>query len=190
LLDSHLRTQQYASVESAIELMDKQIQLRGEAYRARSQLAMKRGDLASAKQFLIDGTQACAGEEEPLRSLCQFLFEYGEAAETINALLQLRVLVPEDASVRHNLATSYLRSGDAGAALQCYEEALRIRPADATTHLYRGYALEQLGRNMEAASEYTKADRLRPNANMSADARMRLRTQQPMNSQDRLVAQG
>jgi Flp pilus assembly protein TadD len=190
LIDNYLRTGKYGPAEAVIERMMQIKRLHGEAFRALAQVAIAHGDLVRAKRNLLEGDQACAGQEEPLRSLCHFLFEHGEPTETVSALVRLSALVPEDASVQHNLATAYLRIGDASLALRSFDEALRLRPADVTSHLYRGYALEQLNRDLEAMSAYREAERLSPGNRTAADAHARLQALRRKIEPARLALQG
>ena len=60
------------------------------------------------------------------------------------------------------IGISLYRQGRHGAALQYLDRALRLRPNDAISHLYRGYALASLGRYRKALRALVIAISLNP----------------------------
>jgi len=160
LLRNRLHQNKHTQVEATLRQMRTHSILKAEVYRGQAELATVRGNQPQAKAALVEGTTVCADDEELLQSLCQHLFEHGDPQETVDALRRLVATKPRDASARHNLGTVLLRAGDAASALRAYDEAIRLRPNEARSFLYRSYALQKLGRTKEAEADLARSKQL------------------------------
>ncbi len=87
------------------------------------------GDIESARQILWDASNTKNAGLEPLQELCRLLFTNSHTEEAIAALEELTKRKPDDAAAHHNLGVLRLRSGDRQAAIHCFRESLRLRPA-------------------------------------------------------------
>jgi tetratricopeptide (TPR) repeat protein len=70
---------------------------------------------------------------------------------------------PGNPEAQNNLGNVLAHSNKVQAALERYEEALRLDPGYADAHYNAGKALERLGRLPEAIAQYEEAVRLEPN---------------------------
>jgi len=72
------------------------------------------------------------------------------------------VSVERSAEARHNLGNALLGVGRVPEAIGQYEQALRIKPDLAETHISLGLALVRLGRVQEAIEQYQQALQIQP----------------------------
>ena len=128
----------------------------------KSRLAQAQQDWTAARRWLERATAAGGDDLEPLRSLCQLLFEHGPLAEAERALSLLTQRAPDDASVWQNLGAVHLRSGQYEQAVPCFERSLQLRPGAARTNVYLGYALQHQGRFEEAIIAWERALEIDP----------------------------
>lgn len=78
---------------------------------------------------------------------------------------------PENARAHNNVGSLWFKEGNLPKAIQCFDEALRIKPAYASAHYDLGMALAASGHVRDAVSQYEAALRLQPD---SADIRVNL----------------
>ncbi len=86
----------------------------------------------------------------------------GKHAEAAAALRRALELDPDSASVRHNLATALLDSGDLAGALAEAQQNLERHPTDAGSHDLIGRALAMQGKLDDAIAHLEHALRLNP----------------------------
>jgi tetratricopeptide (TPR) repeat protein len=67
-------------------------------------------------------------------------------------------------------ASAYAQTKQFGAAIEDYDEAIRLSPGDAGNHVNRALALENAGRAQEALSDFQRALELSPPPGVSATA--------------------
>jgi O-antigen biosynthesis protein len=137
-------------------------QLRGDAMVLRGRIAAARGDFKLAHRLLDQAVTECPEDLEPLRALCQFLFERGERTDAEQALTSLVQRAPDDASAHHNLGTLLLQRKRYTEAIQEYRQALRHRADAPSTYLQLGYALKENGQIEEAVAAWQQVLRLAP----------------------------
>jgi len=87
------------------------------------------------------------------------LGEAGRWAEAIPALREIARLDPHSAEAHHDLGVTYLRCGHPAEASVSLEIAIKLRPGFATALAALADALDQLGREQEAADAYRRASR-------------------------------
>ncbi|HXD00944.1 MAG TPA: tetratricopeptide repeat protein [Verrucomicrobiae bacterium] len=83
-----------------------------------------------------------------------------EANKEFEEALKNRIRSPESFNT---LATFSFSRGWYGAAVTNFTDSLQLYPADPTTHVNLGLALDKLGRRAEAKAHYAEALRLQPN---------------------------
>jgi protein O-GlcNAc transferase len=83
-------------------------------------------------------------------------------------------LFPDDYVTQFNLAKALQAKGDVPAALQAYAKAAELAPGQADFHLWYGQALDQSGKQQEAAAEYRTFLELDPNASQAEKVKARL----------------
>jgi predicted O-linked N-acetylglucosamine transferase (SPINDLY family) len=124
-------------------------------------------DRFPANRRAIDGLQALsappttAAYTNGLRAVLD-LYDRGRLHDAIG---QLAVMIGEYPAVAdlHNLAgAAHAGLGQWAVAVECYDQALRIRPDHAEVHNNRGVALLRLQRLDEALRSYDEAIRLQP----------------------------
>jgi tetratricopeptide (TPR) repeat protein len=149
--------------------------LRGEGMVLQARITAARGDTAGARRQLEQAVRDRPDDLEPLRGLCQILFEHGSPAEARRALLELIRQDPHDASAYHNLGTVYYRTGRYAAAVDAYRQSLKHRPRAPGTQLHLGYVLEASGQLDEAIAAWQEVLRLAPDNAEAAEALRRAR---------------
>ncbi len=101
-------------------------------------------------------------DPEPLRTLCRFLFEHADPADSEKALKELIRRQPEDAAAHHNLGTVKMRMRRFQPAVEAFQKSLEYRPNSSPTYLHLGYALRECGRLEEAIQAWEQVLRLDP----------------------------
>lgn len=144
--------------------------LRCEGLLLAAKLAQLTGEEEPAGQFLNSARQEFPGDLEPLRELCQWLFERGDFAGAEAALRELSVRDPADGSAPHNLGSIYLACGDPQQAAKAFAASLRIRPNSAATYHQLGQALAATGNQTEACNCWHEALRLDPSHSAARSA--------------------
>lgn len=137
-------------------------------------LAQAAGDLAKARQVWEKAARASQDDLEPLRCLCELVFNTGTAEEAKELLESLVNRDQADAAARHNLGTTYLRLNRPGDAVEAFRASLRLRPHSALTLLSLGIALDQLGSHAEARTAWQSVLRQEPHGPSGHEARERL----------------
>jgi tetratricopeptide (TPR) repeat protein len=92
-----------------------------------SQLAVRRGDIASARHALERAIKKYPNELPPLQAICRVLFEHGELGDAEQALRELARRDPQDAATLHNLGVVCSRQGKLNEANAAFQESLRLR---------------------------------------------------------------
>jgi tetratricopeptide (TPR) repeat protein len=136
--------------------------LRSEGRILKSQVALARGDVPGARAELEQAVQEEPEDLEPLKLLCQLLFEYADPAEAERALQQLVERAPEDGSACHNLGTVQVRLGRPATAADWYWQAVQLRPNYPATYFELGNALQACGRAEKALEAWQQTVRLDP----------------------------
>jgi tetratricopeptide (TPR) repeat protein len=144
--------------------------LRWEGLFLRARVAAARGDPGAGRRALERAVREHPGELEPLRHLCQYLFEYIDVRQAEGPLEELARRAPDDASAHHNLGIVYLRTGRPRQAVGAFQESLRLRPDAPVTLLQLGHALREDGRPGEAVAAWEQALRLDPGCRDAAAA--------------------
>jgi len=78
--------------------------------------------------LLLQATEENSEDPQPLRSLCQLLFEVEQWVHAAAAIEALLARDPQDAAAYHNLGTVQLRLGQPKQALESYQRSLALRP--------------------------------------------------------------
>ncbi len=131
---------------------------------------LQAGDNAGAeRQFRLtvdavpDNAQAWIGLVAALGAESRF----GEARKA--AATALRLDPNKAATVDNLLGSSFYAAGRFEEAVAPLKEALRLSPQELQEHLLLGAALAKLGRNQEAASEWSAALKIDPNSKAALD---------------------
>jgi len=148
--------------------------LAGEAHLLAGRTAAARGDVDAAQAAFRRAGGALPDDTEPLRVLCQVLFESGGDAEAEAALRELADRHPDDAPARHNLGSLFLRAGRYAEAVEAYRQAVRLRPDASGTFVLLGRAYQGLDRTAEAVESWHEALRLDPDNAEAAEALRRV----------------
>jgi tetratricopeptide (TPR) repeat protein len=157
LVDTLLRRGRFDEAEALAERLSGVPGMSAEALLARGRLAAARGDVASAAEALRRAAEGLPDDPEPLRALCQLLFEHGPPDQAEAALEELARRHPDDPAARHNLGSVRLRAGRPAEAVEALRESLRIRPEAPHTLVQLGHALKALDRHDEAADAWRQA---------------------------------
>ncbi len=128
----------------------------------RSRVVASQGDIRAARKELERAVAECPDDLEPLRALCQLLFEHADPLDAERALTELSRRDSADAAARHNLGTVYLSQNRYAEAVDVYGDSLRLRPDSPATYLNLGYALREYGRLKEAIAAWEQVIRLAP----------------------------
>ena len=142
--------------------MDQRPRLRIEGYLVRAKIAQVQDQHPLAHAYYQYAIQQAPGVAAPLHAYAQYLFEREDLAQAEQVLLRLAALEPEDASVRQNLGTIYLRNGQFDRAVDAYHASIHLRPHAAETHLFLGQALQSLQQPEAAAAAFRQACQLAP----------------------------
>jgi Tfp pilus assembly protein PilF len=124
--------------------------------------ALRAGDVASAK---VAAREALAGGLEHPLLLNLRALGYEDAGEFEKALVDLRrahILSPKDFAILNACGLCLARLERYEEALQCYEQALSLRPEYSQAWFNRAYVLERLGETAKAAESYAKTVGLMP----------------------------
>jgi tetratricopeptide (TPR) repeat protein len=136
--------------------------LPGEAFVIRVKVALVRGDIATAWSEVENAAREVPADLEPLRTLCQCLFESGNFAEAARGLEEWVRRSPQDASAYQNLGVTYHRLGRLQKAEEGYRQALRHRPDSPILWTFLGNVLNELGQREQAVHAWQEALRLDP----------------------------
>jgi protein O-GlcNAc transferase len=107
------------------------------------------------------------------------VFDLGEPTRAEAVLKRLMTLVPRDPTAHHNLGAVYLRADQPADAIECYRQAIQIRPDFADTWVYLGYAMEQIGALEGAMECWNQALAISPDCLAASAAIERLRRDGP-----------
>jgi Flp pilus assembly protein TadD len=132
-------------------------------------LANLRGAWRERRGQLMAG--AVATTEETPGNFGRELLRMDRAREAVPLLQRAVTLLPEDASMRRDLALAYLKSGDAAAALREYRQVIDREPNDAEHHRELAAAAEAAGDPALALASLRAAARLEP-SNPAASIRL------------------
>ncbi len=119
------------------------------------------GDLLAAVAAYRDALRLAPRSAQILRELGATLFCIDRHAEARRALELAVEFEPGMADAWRNLGVIHAYAGAWDAAFPCFEEAVRLEPANAVLHEYLAEALHQLGRAEEAAAARARAQDLR-----------------------------
>jgi GT2 family glycosyltransferase/tetratricopeptide (TPR) repeat protein/2-polyprenyl-3-methyl-5-hydroxy-6-metoxy-1,4-benzoquinol methylase len=98
------------------------------------------------RRWLEQAIREFPNDADAWQEWCRFLFDRGSAGEAQQALLELLLRWPDDASAHHNLGTLHLQAGRAELAAAAYQESLRLRPDSPGTRSQLEQALLALQR--------------------------------------------
>ena len=139
-----------------------------------AQLGRNQDDTARARRALETARREFPQEIDPLRDLCQLLFEQGVSDDAIAALRELVGRDPDDGAAFHNLGSVLMSRGECSAAIEAYHESLRCRPESSATYAQLGDTLSFVGRHEEAQAAWLSALRLDPHNQVAHCALERL----------------
>ncbi len=134
-----------AAIELASQLLARDGVLRTEGLSLRGRALAAQGNLAAAVADLKAADQREPAELEPLRALCQILFESGDDSAAEQALLDLTRRAPDDPAGYHNLGTLYQRIGRSQLAVTAFRRSLELRPDSAATRAQLEAVLQAAG---------------------------------------------
>jgi tetratricopeptide (TPR) repeat protein len=157
-------------------------QTRFTGYLLHGKLAQTIGDAPKARRVWEEAARACKDDLEPLRCLCQLVFNTGTAEESKDLLESLVERDPADAAARHNLGMAYLRLKRPREAAAAFRASLRLRPHAAMTVLNLGIALDHLDQRSEARAAWQKVVRQDPQSPAAHEARVRLAEEHKFNA--------
>lgn len=125
-----------------------------EARRLAIQLALETGELSVAMTLIDDGLRRNPQDTDLGVLRARQLLAQGRPDEALAALQSLPRLSPE----AHGLKAGLLANGgNYPQAIAAYEQALRLRPTNATWWLGLGVALDNQGRALQARQAYARA---------------------------------
>lgn len=168
--DALVRQNKLAELEVVAEQLGADQSLRVEGLLLKAKFAKQTQDFSSCEHWLRQAAASDDDDLEALRQLCQLLFEHGSLADAQEALERLSTRSPADACAYHNLATIYLRRGEAERAVRVYRKSLELRPEHAASYLYLGYALRQMGQHSQAIGAWQEVLRLEPSNPAASEA--------------------
>lgn len=142
---------------------------RREGLMLQAQLRARQGAFSDARRNLDIVAKEMSGSLDPLRLRCELLFKYGSALEAEQALRELVGHDSADAAAHHNLGLALVRQNDFSAAVNCFQQSLRIRPNSALTAVELGRAQLKRGDRESAKSAWRKALFLDPTSDCSAE---------------------
>ena len=105
---------------------------------ALARLAARRQDVTEALRFYHNALYApwpaeSAGDRREVRfELIDFLLQHDQAGRALSELLAMAADLPDDAAAHVRVGQLFARAGDARKALDQYQRALRVAPADRT----------------------------------------------------------
>lgn len=145
------------TTQASDELGRTPLGLECDVFAMRAQVAMALGDLVEARRHLESGLAQDARNAEILDHLCRLLFEFGEPKEAEPYLRRLVSLESNNPSRWHNLGSNCLRLSKPREAVDAFTNAIRLRNVPSISHLYLGFALEELGDVVGARTAWATA---------------------------------
>lgn len=142
--------------KQAVEHLQKAIREFPGFFQAYNNLAVeytKLGRLEDAARALEKSIELQPGDATTHRNLAQLYLSFGRHAEAFEQVHLSLEVEPESSKSYLLLANLYLENGAVEAALQCFQEASRLDPAD-HSRLGIGECLARLGRYTEALAEF------------------------------------
>jgi tetratricopeptide (TPR) repeat protein len=134
--------------------------LRVEGLMLQAEISKVEGKLEESLHLLEQAISEFPDEVEPLRRICQALFELCAPERAEGFLQKLVQRDPGDASARHNLGTMLLQLNRLEEAEAQYRASLQLRRNSPATHQNLGHVLQGLGRPEEANAAFAEAERL------------------------------
>jgi protein O-mannosyl-transferase len=125
---------------------------------ARSELRQR--DWRDQATFWTQTLRQAVISYKPYQALAEVLYSQGEKTVAFRYLHKAIVLNPKDSQLSHQLANWYAESGNCGAAVLWYREALRLDPDRITARERLISCLSSLGREDEAHREAQEALRI------------------------------
>jgi protein O-mannosyl-transferase len=117
----------------------------------------EKGDVDDAIQKYERSLQLQPDYTEALYNLGSALLQKGEVDRAIGLCEQALQLQPTDADAHVVLGNAFMVKQNVESAIVHYREALKLRPDDSNAHHNLGVALQQEGKEEEAARELEKA---------------------------------
>ncbi len=125
--------------------------------------------LTRARRLLADGALAQSLKEyeailaqdplhvEALNAIGMWSARSGNLQRSLEILRRAQTQAPDDPLTLHNLAQVHQAIGDTRAALEAYQQVLRLKPDLYAARLAAAYLLEESGRAAEALPVYFRA---------------------------------
>lgn len=127
-------------------------------FELKSQVLLRIPEIATA----LDGVEAAPDDVAAWRILGRELAERGAYADAIRAFERATKLDRENPEVFVDLGATYLRAGDAQAAMAPLRQALKFEPFHAIAHYDLGIALQARGETDAAWDSFENALRIDP----------------------------
>jgi tetratricopeptide (TPR) repeat protein len=130
---------------------------------ALARLAATRQDVTEALRFYRNALYApwpadsAANRRDVRFELIDFLLQHDQAARAVAELLAMAADLPDDADVHARVGQLFARAGDARQALEHYERALRLAPADTAALVGAGTSAFALGDYRQARNYLRRA---------------------------------
>jgi len=120
------------------------------------------GDLAAARDALLDAIRLAPGDPQLIIAYGNILLRLGDAEGARHEFVKATKLAPDDAPGHLNLAAVLLLLGQIQEAETTVRRALELQPADADALKLLGRLCFESGRGSEGIKAYTEALRQRP----------------------------
>jgi len=118
---------------------------------------LTRGDLAQAQVIFEDLLRRHPNHFDCVRRLAMIAVETGRHADAVTLCCQALEINPASAEAYIDMGSAMLGLGQAQAALECIDAAIRLDGTAAQAHNNRGLALKALGRLQDAEACYRQA---------------------------------
>ena len=129
-----------------------------------AKLGMRRFD--EALELFTRAAAADPGLPEPRLGLALVAFSRNQRFQGLSDMLSATLLDPRVSLYQTSLGKGYYASRAFDKALESYDQAARLDPADPTPHLYKGIAYTDLNRPGEAIAELNRSIELNDNRGM------------------------
>jgi len=154
------RTSDPASSESCQRVLDDPTATPRDRARALTRLAylsQYRGKIREANGLFEKAVEADPTFVEPRLALGRWQILGNRAGDALETLKGVLALDPDNAEAHVGIGRAHSFLQQWQAALDAFDKAKKLDPFGSDPYFYRGFALEQMGRFIEAAGEYSEA---------------------------------
>jgi tetratricopeptide (TPR) repeat protein len=155
---------QEGKIDDAIERYNEVLKIipgYARAYSALAYMYINKGDLQRAFEYYHEGLKFNPQNDLLHAGLGSLLLQTGQVDNAIPEL-ETSVKIKPNAEIYSNLGAAFYSKGETDKALDCYQNATRLNPANAEAHYNLGNIYLEQNRITPAIASYEKAIKARP----------------------------